>query len=981
MNAGAVVDGSSGVDSGYQAHRAAFAVFAEQWRKGDHRAALAAAHAVHEQVLAAGQVDLRGVALNCVGLAQFELGEFTAAVESHQRAKDLSGRSDVRGFAALRANLARIAAGESVAYPQVWEADSAPGQLAALARSEHPHLAPAAGVELGRLLRGEQHFLAAIHAYQTVVDSGHPWFRPRAAAPLARLLREAGDHEGASRVLDHAGPEADAPDLVDLALAPLDEPEAPPFWLAPVRPGLDHYRAGDLAAARAELRATAAGDWRHAAHQAGIVLAGIELRHGDRTAARQLLGDLAKTADFTHGPRAAVALAILDAAEAAPPDTATTVGPVSALARYLTRDQDVLAGLEALAQGQHPLAGVFAALLGDLLDDGRPGSGAAHWQATAVRSEDRLAAGYTAYLTAINLTMWDNTERVVDALAEAYESAPAVLPWAAVRLGEAGLTNGYGSGGSQSFFTDVLETSHRALVPRAAAGLFNSSPADSWSAEERYELAEELLTGDLPAVAVAPLAWLAAEKLITYEDDLDGGREALERIPESDPEFGAPALAVRLLLDEDVDGMRSVFERLARWDDRSLDIASECCMSVLWKLPDESAVARRALLVLADLGDQSTPLAYKVSERLIKVCQIQHDLDGELVAREASNLRRGGPPGSGVLAAARRFYLAGDLDQAIELYQRVNTEDFPEARSKAAVDLGVLFRHQGRHEEAQELLAADVHPEHCFKLGTDLERAGRIDEAILAWGLIADTDDITWAVRANCYLGKAHADRGETDAAIAAYQRAGATQDSFSRGMAWYELGCLYQDQGNLALAKEAQQRGADVGARLGEDGETVVGVCRLRLAQLATLSGDTEEARRRYLDMVDNADRGTAAMGAMMLGGDAKDRRDVAEARRWYQWVIDSGDLFQRELALAHLGELYYWIGDRDQSREFYQRTLDSTGSNPDLVAEAAYRLGEMAGQDGDTDQAVRYLERARDTGDATFGPQTGQLLGRLTG
>ncbi|MEU5030487.1 hypothetical protein [Streptomyces milbemycinicus] len=159
------------------------------------------------------------------------------------------------------------------------------------------------------------------------------------------------------------------------------------------------------------------------------MLAGIELRHGDLTAARQLLGDLAETADFTHGPRAAVALAILDAAEAAPPDTTTTVGPASALARCLTCDQDVLADLEALAQGRHLLAGVLAALLGDLLDDGRPGSGAAHWQDRAVQSKDRLAASYTAYLTATNLTMWDNAERVVDALAEACESAPAVLPW------------------------------------------------------------------------------------------------------------------------------------------------------------------------------------------------------------------------------------------------------------------------------------------------------------------------------------------------------------------------------------------------------------------------------------------------------------------------------------------------------------------------------------------------------------------------
>ncbi|WP_405796867.1 tetratricopeptide repeat protein [Streptomyces sp. NBC_01506] len=971
------MDGSSEVGSGYQPHRALFAVFAAQLRGGDHQAALAAARTAHDQVLAAGDEDLLGVALNCLGLAQFELGEFASAAQSHQRSKDLSGRSDVRGFAALRGSLARIAAGESVAYPEVWEADSAPGQLAALARSEHPHLAPAAGVELGRLLRGEGHSLAAIRAFRGVVDSGHPWFRPQAAVPLAELLREGGDHDGAARLLDHARPEADVPDLVDLALAPLDDPQGPSFWLAPVRPGLDHYRAGELAAARAELTATAASDWRHAAHQAVTVLAGIELRHGDPTAARQLLGGLAESAGFTYGPRAAVALAVLDAAEA--------VDSVGVLARYLTRDQDVLDDLEALAEGRHPLAAVSAALLGDLLGDlpgdSRPGAGPG--QARAVQSEDRLAAGYTAYLAAINLTTWDNAEHVVDALADAYESSSPVLPWAAVRLGEASLADVYRMGDSQSCFHCSLDTGHRALMPRAALGLFNSSPSDSYSAEERYELAEELLTGDLPAEAVPPLAWLVAEKLITYEDDLDGGRAALERISASDPGFGAPALAVRLLLDGDVDGMRSVFERrLARGDGQLLEMASERCMSVLWKLPDTSAVTRQALLVLADLGDRSAPLASKVLERLAKVCQVQHDLEGELAATEALYLRRqGGHPGGGVLEIARRSYLAGDLDRAIELYERVSTPEFLLARGKAGVDLGVLFRHQGRPEKAQELSPAGVDAEHCFKLGTDLEGAGRGDEAILAWELIADTDDVTWAVRANHHLGKAYADRGETGAAIAAYRRAGATRDSFFSAISWYELGCLYQDQGNLALAKETQQLGADVGARLNKDDEFVLGLCQLRLAQLAKLSGDTDESRRRYLDMVDNSDRGTAAMAAMMLGADAKERRDVAEARRWYQWVIDSGDIFQRELALAHLGELYYWVGDRDQSRAFYLRALNSTRSNPDLVAEAAYRLGEMAGEDGDTDQAVRYLERAWETGDATFGPQAGELLGRLVG
>ncbi|OEV03705.1 tetratricopeptide repeat protein [Streptomyces oceani] len=970
--------GSSQVDNDHEARRAAFRAFAERSRTGDRLAALAAAHAAHDQVAAVGHAELRGVALNCVGLAQFELGEFASAAESHQRAKDLSRRSDVRGFAALRASLARIAAGESTAYPQVWEVDSAPGQLAALARSEHPHLAPAAGVELGRVLRGERHFLAAIRAYRSVVDSGHPWCGPRAAAPLAELLREAGDHEGAARVLDQPSSQADASDLIDLALAPLDDPEAPPCWLAPVRPGLDHYRAGDLSAARSELRATAASDWRPAACQANALLAGIELLHGEPTTARQLLGDLAESADFTHGPRAAVALAILEAAAAAPQGTTTATDPVSALGRYLTRDPDATTGLRALAQEGHPLAGMFAALLSDLLRDVRPGSEAASWHDLAMRSGDGPAAGYASYLTATDLTSWEDAERVVDALAAACETT-TVLPWAAVRLGEASLADLYGGGESLYSFQDALGTGHRALLPRAAAGLFDSSPADSWSAEQRYALATELLAGDPPTEAVPPLAWLAAETLIRFEDDLDGGRAALERIPDSDPEFGAPASAVRLLLDEDVDGMRSVFEWLARWDERSLEWASECCVSVLWEFPDEATHTRQALQVLADLGHPSE-LADKASERLIKVCEIQHDLDGELAAREASKLRRDGYPGAGIAEVARRHHLAGDLDRAVELYQRVNTPEFPEARGGAAVDLGVLFRHQGRHEEARALLATGVPAKHCFTLGKELEGAGRIDEAVLAWELIVDTDDATWAVRANYFLGRAHAERGESDAAITAYQRAAATRDSYFRGMAWHQLGCLYQEQGDLESAKQAQQRGAEVGARLEKDGDTVVSVCELRLGELATLSGDSDEARRRYLDMAGSADRGTAAMGAMMLGGEAKDRRDVAEARHWYQRVIDSGDLFQRELAVTHLGELYYWVDAREQSREFYERTLDSGRSSPELVAEAAYRLGEMASQDGDTDQAVRHLARARDTGDAEFSSQASRLLGQLT-
>ncbi|WP_420162012.1 tetratricopeptide repeat protein [Nocardiopsis sp. CNT-189] len=374
------------------------------------------------------------------------------------------------------------------------------------------------------------------------------------------------------------------------------------------------------------------------------------------------------------------------------------------------------------------------------------------------------------------------------------------------------------------------------------------------------------------------------------------------------------------------------------------------------------------------------PLAGRVSDRLIEACIAQGDLEGEAAGREAERLRLGGHPGDGVAETARRLYLSGDLDRAIGLYRRVTAREFPEAHGRAAAELGVLLRHLGRYGEAPEPPAAGPAPEHWFKLGADLESAGRIDEAVLAWELAAGTDG-AWAVRAHYHLGKAYAGRGETGAAIAAYRRAGAAPDSFSAGRAWHELGRLYQEQGDLAAAEEAQLRGAEIGDRLGKDGGSLVSVCRRRLAELAELSGDPDEARRRCLDMVDHGDRGTAVTGAMMLGYDAKKRRDAAEARRWYQWVLDSGDRFQRELALAHLGELYYQVGDRERSREFYQRTLDSAGSSPDLVAEAAYRLGEMAGEDGDTERAARYLERARDTGDAVFAPRAARLLGGPAG
>ncbi|MEW9548113.1 tetratricopeptide repeat protein [Nonomuraea sp. NPDC050783] len=124
-------------------------------------------------------------------------------------------------------------------------------------------------------------------------------------------------------------------------------------------------------------------------------------------------------------------------------------------------------------------------------------------------------------------------------------------------------------------------------------------------------------------------------------------------------------------------------------------------------------------------------------------------------------------------------------------------------------------------------------------------------------------------------------------------------------------------------------------------------------------------------------ADGHTAALAAMHLGALAKRERDFPEALTWYQRVIDAGDA-ESGTAAAHLGELCYWLGDRDGALRFYELTLGLT-EQPDLVAEAACRLGEIRYERGEVAAARRLLRAAADSGDPSFAPRAGSLLARL--
>lgn len=139
----------------------------------------------------------------------------------------------------------------------------------------------------------------------------------------------------------------------------------------------------------------------------------------------------------------------------------------------------------------------------------------------------------------------------------------------------------------------------------------------------------------------------------------------------------------------------------------------------------------------------------------------------------------------------------------------------------------------------------------------------------------------------------------------------------------------------------------------------------------------DEERAREWYRRAVEESEGHTSALGAMYLGALAKRERDFPEALTWYQRVIDAGDS-ESGMAAAHLGELCYWLGDRDGALRYYELTLGLSRQD-DLVAEAAYRLGEIRYERGDLDLARRLLATAVDTGDTAFAPQAETLLSKL--
>ena len=154
------------------------------------------------------------------------------------------------------------------------------------------------------------------------------------------------------------------------------------------------------------------------------------------------------------------------------------------------------------------------------------------------------------------------------------------------------------------------------------------------------------------------------------------------------------------------------------------------------------------------------------------------------------------------------------------------------------------------------------------------------------------------------------------------------------------------------------------------------------RIGETYARQDDPDEARTWYLRALEApGEPDTAAFAGIngMLGGRAKAARDLPEARRRYQAVLDTGDPGQRPRAAAHLAEMAYWSGEHDTAARFYEFTLATGTRDAELVGEAGCRLAEIRREAGETDLARRCLLRAADSGHPNYAQQARALLDAL--
>ncbi|MBT2224370.1 lipopolysaccharide assembly protein LapB [Nonomuraea sp. NEAU-A123] len=282
---------------------------------------------------------------------------------------------------------------------------------------------------------------------------------------------------------------------------------------------------------------------------------------------------------------------------------------------------------------------------------------------------------------------------------------------------------------------------------------------------------------------------------------------------------------------------------------------------------------------------------------------------------------------------------------------------------------------------------------HC--IGDIHRKQGRPAEAAEAYERALELSDGWNATTAAFNLAAMRAKLGDHDGAVAAAREAHRRcvtegQSRERRAKTATHLGDMLRLRGDWAEAKAAYEEAIQTGQRK-KRGEGQLWSARwtyIGLGEVKAKLGETDAARELLqrvlqqcgpvsIDMPEDRRKAWAA-ATERLGHIAKNQRDAPQAESWYHQIIEHGTPREAVWATAHLAELHYWLDHHDHARTLYQRVLDRT-KEAELVAEAAFRLGELTAQAGDHPRAMDLMETAIATADPSFMPQAADLLARL--
>ncbi|GAA3870199.1 tetratricopeptide repeat protein [Streptomyces sedi] len=551
----------------------------------------------------------------------------------------------------------------------------------------------------------------------------------------------------------------------------------------------------------------------------------------------------------------------------------------------------------------------------------------------------------------------------------------------------------------------------RAAVRRGVLlrGLGRETEADAefgWALATEFAQRDEGLAAEIRRSTGTESPAAHAHRL-AGDGDLTGARALLEE------HYGEPARALAgPLLAENFPEAEALL--LAITEDRDLDAAATLLVALSLAWADEwrrrravTATLRLAMLTgrpaegyraaVAGTGGPATLGARRVGRKLLELLEQDGSASAVLVMATAAECWDPSAAARGFLTVGTRSRERGDLAEAVEWLERAASADTAdeETRALSSLGLGLALRDLGEPERAAEALRQAV--DRCgaqHRLGRQAVAAtgalavlaharGDRTEAFADWGRavvrLSRWEGGSGTARALHTLLRVLKEHGAPEEAVHALNAALEAEGmSFARRVeasskphfqAVFRYGEFLHDgdesELGLTLLRTAAEGTGQWAAR-----------AALALATQAEREGDQDAAREWRRRAKNSGDSGMALTAVLQLGAAAKEERDLPALLEHFGRTAAS-DHEQAPLFAAHIGELCYWLGRRDEAVDWYRRTL-AASEDAELVGEAGYRVGEILVERGEREAALPLLRRAERSGFEPFAGQARELLGR---